>query len=353
MWTEKRGFSALSTLASVAALGLVLSACGGDNRDGIEDPGGDDEGLTSAGETGDDDGDVGGEKFDTPADDEGGTGPGDEESGCEAVDILFVIDDSGSMQDEQENLIAAFDGFINAIQGQLSEQIFHVGVISTDEYAGNPESCQGLGSLVTATTGANSSEAVCGPYATGKNFMTQSDDLTQAFTCAALLGTEGNGDEKPFEAMINALGPDMNGPGGCNEGFLRDDALLVVVLITDEEDDHEGQACPNNPFSENDGSAGDPDEWYDAIVAAKDGRQESVVFLSLIGPTGPDPGICPWLDKCGDAILGAEPGERIIELTEQFNYGVLGRVCEPSYDTFFQTAIGPIVEACDMFPPEG
>ncbi len=30
----------------------------------------------------------------------------------------------------------------------------------------------------------------------------------------------------------------LNGPGGCNEGFLRDDAILVVIIITDEEDDN-------------------------------------------------------------------------------------------------------------------
>lgn len=341
-------FSVLSGLGLLAA----ISGCGGDDRHDVDDPGADD-GLTSASETGDGgDGDEDGEKFDVPAD-EGGTGPGDEESGCDAVDILFVIDDSGSMQDEQEHLIAAFDGFIAAITGQLSDQIFHVGVLSTDEYAGNPETCQELGALVTATTGENSSDSACGPFADGHGFMTQSDDLTQAFTCAARLGTEGSGDEKPMEAIARALDPQANGLGGCNEGFLRDDALLVVVLITDEEDDHEGQACPNNPFSQNDGSVGEPQEWFDQIVAAKGGRQESVVFLSLIGPTGPDPGICPWLDKCGDAIQGAEPGKRLIQLTEKFDYGVLGRVCEPSYDTFFQTAIGPIVEACDMFPPEG
>ncbi|MCA9690839.1 MAG: hypothetical protein KC636_14625, partial [Myxococcales bacterium] len=39
-----------------------------------------------------------------------------EGEGCKKVDLLFVIDNSGSMEDEQVNLINSFPGFINQIQ---------------------------------------------------------------------------------------------------------------------------------------------------------------------------------------------------------------------------------------------
>src|SRR5690606_27094291 len=49
------------------------------------------------------------------------------------VDILFVIDDSGSMREEQDSLLANFDNFINVLQeieGGLPN--VHIGVISTN-----------------------------------------------------------------------------------------------------------------------------------------------------------------------------------------------------------------------------
>jgi len=36
--------------------------------------------------------------------------------GCDSVDILFVIDDSGSMSDQQDKLTAAFPSFIQFVQ---------------------------------------------------------------------------------------------------------------------------------------------------------------------------------------------------------------------------------------------
>lgn len=57
----------------------------------------------------------------TAAGDEGGS-----DAGCRAVDLLFVIDNSGSMEDEQANLISSFPGFINAMsRGRQSHHRFH------------------------------------------------------------------------------------------------------------------------------------------------------------------------------------------------------------------------------------
>jgi hypothetical protein len=70
-----------------------------------------------------------------------------------------------------------------------------------------------------------------------------------------------------------ALDPALNAVGACNEGFLRADALLVLVSITDEEDDHEA-ACNLNP-----GSPGEPSDWFDTIVAAKAGVDPSCALI--------------------------------------------------------------------------
>src|SRR5690606_17290039 len=123
---------------------------------------------------------------------------------------------------------------IDEIQTQLEDtEGYHIGIITSDLYIFD-QGCSQEGAMVIATGGADSSASVCGPYAEGHRYMTQMDDLDQAFACAGQVGTGGAGNERPIQTMQAALSPAMNGAGGCNEGFLRDDALLVIVIISDE-----------------------------------------------------------------------------------------------------------------------
>ena len=330
------------------ALGLctLLAACGGRDE---EDTTGINVTVT-ADDTGDasDTNTTGPMKFDVSGDETGMQDGGDEaaEDGCKKVDLLFVIDNSGSMEDEQINLINSFPGFINEIQTQLADtEGYHVGVTTSDLYALNGPGCLTEGALVTQST-----QGVCGPYAEGFNFMTEMDDLNTTFSCAANVGINGDGNERPMQTMNLAVSPALNGPGQCNEGFIRDDALLVVVIITDEEDDHEIDGCLQQPQP---GSNGEPAQWYQTLVTAKSNVESNIVVLSLVGPAGPDPAMCPALDKCSGGIIGAETAFRIIEFTQMFTNGLIGRVCEPTYDQFFSEAVGKIKSACDNFLPPG
>jgi hypothetical protein len=261
------------------------------------------------------------------------------EGPCGKVDFLFIIDNSGSMSEEQANLVTSFPGFITAIQGTLDTvEEYNVGVITTDAYGPNTEvpGCSVLGGLVTRTGGSSSSNMVCGPYDAGANFMTQADDLDTTFACAAQVGTSGNGFEVPMQAMQAAIDP--NGPllqsGGCNEGFLREDALLVLVIITDENDgpsDPEGSPSPGTPM-----------DWYDAVVAAKDGIPENVVVVSLVNAAG---GPCPTGDLVYDGV-------HIVEFTDLFgDNGLVGGVCEPDYSPTLAEAVAVIDVACENFMP--
>ena len=99
-------------------------------------------GITAAQDTesGDDGPGDDGEKLDTPdGDTDDGPAGGDEAGagGCKKVDLLFVIDNSGSMEDEQANLIASFPAFIDGIRNQLADtEGYHVGVTTSDLYLG-------------------------------------------------------------------------------------------------------------------------------------------------------------------------------------------------------------------------
>ncbi|MFY0536731.1 hypothetical protein [Nannocystis pusilla] len=90
-------------------------------------------GDPSAGTTTDDTPPDGLPKLDLGEQPEGTTGEDDPlAAGCKKIDFLFVVDNSGSMADEQANLIASFPGFIDTITNTLSAKDYHIMAVSTD-----------------------------------------------------------------------------------------------------------------------------------------------------------------------------------------------------------------------------
>jgi len=158
------------------------------------------------------------------------------------VDMLFVIDNSGSMAEEQASLAANFGRFINVletIEGGLPS--VHIGVISTDVGAGpyNISGCSGNGDngvLQSAPRGAcdppNNSFIIDIDDEMGGRTTNYTGSLADTFSCIARLGVDGCGFEQPLEAMRRAL----DGSNPSNAAFLRPDAYLAVIFITDEDD---------------------------------------------------------------------------------------------------------------------
>jgi hypothetical protein len=294
------------------------------------------------------------------ADDGGG-------SGCKKVDFLFVIDNSGSMADEQQNLIVNFPSFISTIQETLDDaQDYHIMVIDTDHwvYAGcemicaffgncaiaapdyvcgmtTPLECEDiLGAAVTYPRGVDASNMDC-MFSSGARYMDSSEpNLATAFQCAARVGTGSTDDpERPMEAMVQAVS-DNTPAAACNTGFLRDDAILVVTFITDEDD------------AATDGSAGTVDGWHQALVSAKNGDENAVVVLGLFGDNDQPGAICPPFNP--DAASGAEPSPRLVDFVEGWgDHGIRGSICAESYADFFLQAVGLIDTTCDEFEPPG
>ena len=276
--------------------------------------------------------------------------------GCEKVDFLFVIDNSASMEDNQAALIASFPGFIAKIQSTLSATSdYHIMVVDTDddgrcaqrcdmvndpdvpEYCAekNYHACNANLSECDTTRGAGVIHPV-GSFATnmkctlasGQRYMLPDEpDLAGTFACVAKVGTAGNPSERPMNGMTEALSAPLNAMGGCNEGFLRDDAILVITFISDD------------PNYEDEGT---PQEWYDAVVAAKKGNVPSVVVAGLtLVPEDPD---CAGN---GD-IKGAHWQEFV---TMWGDHGLMSTICAADYAPFFATAVDIIDEACDNFVP--
>src|SRR5690606_20055104 len=100
----------------------------------------------------------------------------------------------------------------------------------------------------------------------GRRYLTREQpDLTETFECIARVG--GNGGQELGHMLVNAVSPELNSPGGCNEGFLREDALLVVTLATNVPDHN---------------SPGTPATWAQAVIEAKHDDPNAIVAFGII-----------------------------------------------------------------------
>jgi hypothetical protein len=165
-----------------------------------------------------------------------------------AVDVLFVVDNSCSMIQEQGDLTDNFDIFIEYFVG--SEFDWHVGVVSTD--------------MVTPGHSGRLRNS------NGVRFIDESvPNPVETFREMAFMGITGDPYEQGRAATYTALETLRT---GYNAGFYRDYASLAVILVSDE-DDYSG----NQPVSRN--------EFIDWMLNLK-ASSDMVNFSSIVGPIG-------------------------------------------------------------------
>ncbi len=311
-------------------------------------------------------------------------GDGDTDTeGCQGVDFLFVVDNSLSMEDEQQNLINSFPEFISAITNTLGLDDFHIMVVDSDSRNQNvsfaTNACGSVGCCATWCSTAfiynECSETVGPPYYTCQEWLTGDPDnpvcddllgaghvggnygqicsidgshryliegqtdLVEAFACIADVDTVGNGHERMMVAMSNSVGP-WSAPDGCNEDFIREEAILVVTFVTDED-----EACTDyGEFC----SEGTPADWKQALVEAKGGNEAAIVILGIFGDNDLVDGIClPYNPSVG---TGAQPAPLLREFVDSFGeQGHFCSVCLPDYGECFQDAVNTIDMTCDDF----
>ncbi len=185
------------------------------------------------------------------------------------VDVLFMIDNSSSMDPMQIELRQRFGDFFNvfttlAASGTYADM--HIGVVTSDYGAGDtagggcdasPGGQRGILQTLPSPNATNP-PANCqppmgapyiqykfGPGGTATTNLPNGTDATalvNEFTCMASVGAKGCGFEHQLESVYAALTNTKE-----NAGFLRDDALLTVVFVTNEDD---GSAAPNAKFYE-------------------------------------------------------------------------------------------------------
>lgn len=203
------------------------------------------------------------------------------QDGYAAVDILWVVDDSCSMQAHQDSLAERFSEFIPYLIDSGLD--WHVGVVSTSY-----ERDRGLLQRGWETRWIHG----------------QTDEPEAEFEKMSRLATQGDRQERgrdQVEAMWTLATSRDPTP---NVGFYRDEAAFSVIVLSDEDD--ASTVRDRRDFA----------EW----LAALKPDPSMVSFSSIVGP----PGGCSGPN--GDAMEGTE----YLAVTEAVG-GVSASICEDDW----------------------
>jgi hypothetical protein len=210
------------------------------------------------------------------------------------VDILWIIDDSGSMVNKRARLAKAFDQFITTLVGQQVD--YHIGVTTTDMDKVGPGFA---GSLM-----AN-------PAVITKD----TPDPVAAFTNEVTMPANRVQDEQGLAAGLAAVTePNISGP---NKGFLRPGADLAMIVVSDEDDHSFGQVA-----------------YYERVFRELHGpgNEDTISFSAVIGDV-PNGCVAP-----GDQNLlygEALPGTRYQEVAKATG-GIVASVCSADFANTLQ-----------------
>lgn len=141
-----------------------------------------------------------------------------------AADILFVIDNSGSMAEEQSLLQSGFPSFTSALNTYSGGTLdWHIAITSTD--------------VAQPGTGKQGALIPFSGAAAGTFFLDNSMNVNlanSAFQTAVILGTGGSGDERGIAAA--RMTAEREFTGGISKGFIRADTPLSIIVLSDEDE---------------------------------------------------------------------------------------------------------------------
>lgn len=224
------------------------------------------------------------------------------------VDVLVVVDNSGSMSVEQSNMGMRFASFLSRLQG-LDWQ---VGIVTTD--------------VQTNNTAAFKDGRLLRYASLNKNLITSADYAANAAAAESAFAAtvqrpngEGSGNEQGVMATRRAL-ERAAAAGDANNGLIRSGAALSVILVSDADETVAGN-----------GSAGDPNTFGDKnrteslqAYIATNHPGKTFKFNSIIVRDGD----AACLSLAGSGNEGY--GKNYQKLTNATS-GVLGSVCEADY----------------------
>ncbi len=301
---------------------------------------------------------------DSPVDQTGSKVPGSCQVDAPLVeplktDILFVVDNSNSMSEEQESVATELPAFIDELRkGAGLEQDFQVGLVTTSVY--EYSNVGGVQTRLTFDSQSGKLQPVPVPDPNNPNVLVpgtekvlRDDDpqLVEKFRRLVRQGTSGSGQETPFEVVRLATDPNLaNLPQdlGGNAGLFRDGARLLVAVVSDEDDCSETERPPKVQLGtdpsrdycgEQSGLLPSVASYQDRFRSLKDrtGRPREVLWAA-IGPVSRTTKEAKGVLEGGvlrneDCPTSFEPGFRQRQMASLFDptLGNLDSICNASY----------------------
>ncbi len=224
------------------------------------------------------------------------------------IDVLWVIEDAGSMTARQPLLAAQVTPFLNALNKTgLNYQM----AVTTMDMGGSGED----GNFVAAT-------------GTPKILTSTTPNLNSILQNRLVLGGNGSPVVRGLQAMNAALTPPLSTSG--NAGFLRDNSLLVVIFLADENDQ-----SPSMDYQ----------SWLNQIrPPAPSGAPSWIANFIGVVPSDPNCLTANW-----DYF---NPGTAFISLATASS-GAVGSICEPDYSAAVSGLQERILEIVTRYPLSG
>lgn len=271
-----------------------------------------------------------------------------DEDACAKMDIVFVVDNSGSMKEEQANLASNFsvltqklDGFTTKGGAKLDYRIAITTTGKSVKYTIAPDSP--FPNLPAPPPIDLDEKGDDGHFRRGcgmtRAWMERSDtNIANQFPCVANVGTGGPSLEMPLESLKLALTDRMS--DGSNAGFLRDDALLAVVVMTDEDDcSRTDQAFTIKDDTCPVGSPYVPLEDYVATLDAVKGGRDRWTGAVIAGPTA-----------CDSAFGSAKEAARLKQFVAKSGGNVVfSSICLGNLTSALENALASFDAACKKF----
>lgn len=294
--------------------------------------------LSEGGGDGGDDADASTGTIDAPPNNADAYVPPEEEA-CNKMDIVFVIDDSGSMGEEQGNLNTNFPAFAQVLEtyqtqsGDLLD--YRVAVTTTGRdlmYTLEPLP------LPLNEPGENGKFLQkCGMT---RPWIERADgNLASTFPCVASVGTSGPGFEMPLMMLDWAFNDRV--ADGSNAGFLRDDALLGIVMLTDEDD------CSFEGNNFNVGILDNP--CTDSLEISQ--------YLTMLDTVKSERGrwaaaVIAGETMCTSSLGMAEEASRLKDFIAQTgDNGIFSSICQGDLAGALEDTLTTFDAACRAFPP--
>jgi len=187
-------------------------------------------------------------------------------------DVLWVVDCSGSMSDNQQNLADNFDVFIN--WALTLDVDFHLGVTTCQvdlppSYSGTPAKSIYPGELVEANG--------------IKVITSNTPNVVDAFTDLVILGDNCSATEAGLQGAHMALSEPLVTDPSKNGTFMREDAKLYIICVSDEPDQSEGSV----------------DFYVDFFSSIKGYRNTEMMKVSAISSEHPGGRYCDIAGRTG------------------------------------------------------